>query len=349
MKGVALACYTLFFCVILKIVINYEREKYNMKRKINIANFNLTYGDNDEPMLSHFDDILYPALKSNIKKESFNRTGTTTSYFLMDIKIENNKSNNYILTGLIVKDTILEIKSQMNGDNLVDTDYTYKSAPYSYFCINLINHRMYLVKNQSGSPDLRSFKSTVEFILREYVNKRNQELNDEKDLLPVPFIEVLGIPYYAKIQEELQKVEKIQSLTLNFFPLNGDTDFSEAFKSVSDIRINIDSKNGSVKYNNPKNIEKVGELLKETNGTVDPKVRVKYKNSSRTATIEGSQLTEQMTVELTDSEEGIKEYNNIQQISNSMEKSETLNNIKGNHKKIYDNYKNKIISMLNKK
>lgn len=45
-----------------------------MKRKINIANFNLTYGDNDEPMLSHFDDILYPALISNIKKESFNRT-----------------------------------------------------------------------------------------------------------------------------------------------------------------------------------------------------------------------------------------------------------------------------------
>lgn len=89
--------------------------------------------------------------------------------------------------------------------------------------------------------------------------------------------------------------------------------------------------------------------MKETNGTVDPKVRVKYKNSARTATIEGSQLTEQITVELTDSEEGIKEYNNIQQISNSMEKSETLNNIKGNHIKIYDKYKNKIISILNKK
>lgn len=32
-----------------------------------------------------------------------------------------------------------------------------------------------------------------------------------------------------------------------------------------------------------------------------------------------------------------------------MEKSETLNNIKGNHIKIYDKYKNKIISILNKK
>ena len=42
-----------------------------MKRKINIANFNLTYGDTDEPMLSHFDDILYPALTSNIKKRKF--------------------------------------------------------------------------------------------------------------------------------------------------------------------------------------------------------------------------------------------------------------------------------------
>ena len=318
-----------------------------MKRKINVANFNLTYGDTDEPMLSHFDDILYPALKSEIKKQSFN--GSTISNFLMDVKIEKNKNDNYILTGLIVKDTVLEIKSQMNEGNLVDTDYTYQSAPYSYFSINLINHRMYLVKNQNGSPDLRTFKSTVDYILKEYVNNKNLEIKEESDLLPVPFVEILGIPYSAKIQEELQKVEKIESLTLRFFPLNGDTDFSEAFKGVSDIRKIIDSKTGKVQYNSPKNIDSVGSLLEETNGTVDPTIRVKYKDSDRKATIKGSQLTEQITVELSESDEGIKENDNIQQISNSMEKSETLNNIKGNHKEIYDKYKDKIISIIKNK
>lgn len=318
-----------------------------MKRKINVANFNLTYGDTDEPMLSHFDDILYPALTSGIKKQSFN--GSTISNFLMDIKIEKNKNGNYILTGLIVKDTILEIKSQMNGENLVDTDYTYQSAPYSYFCINLINHRMYLVKNQNGSPDLRTFKSTIDYILKEYVNTKNLEIKEEIDLLPIPFIEILGIPYSAKIQEELQKVEKIESLTLRFFPLNGDTDFSEAIKGVSDIRKIINSRTGNVKYNNPKNIDSVGLLLEETNGTVDPTIKVKYKNSDRKATIKGSQLTEQITVELSESDDGIKESNNIRQISNSMENSETLNNIKGDHKKIYDKYKDKIRTIIKDK
>ena len=32
-----------------------------------------------------------------------------------------------------------------------------------------------------------------------------------------------------------------------------------------------------------------------------------------------------------------------------MEKSETLNNIKGNHKEIYDKYKDKIISIIKNK
>ena len=204
---------------------------------------------------------------------------------------------------------------------------------------------MYLVKNQKGSPDLRTFKSPVEYILKEYVNKKNLEI-EEDNLLPIPFVEILGIPYYTKIREELKKVEKINSLSLRFFPLNGDTDFSEAFKWVSDIRKEIDSKTGKVQYNSPKNIEMVGILLEETNGTVDPTIKVKYKDSEKEATIKGDQLTEQISVELTETEDGIKESNNILQISNSMEKSETLNNIKGNHIEIYNKYKYKILSLL---
>lgn len=309
-----------------------------MRRKINIANFNLTFGADEEPMLSHFDDIVYPAFLSGIKKVGFNEF--ETSIFLHNVKIEKDYLDDYMLTGLIVKKTILEIKSQIEGDELIDTDYEYPTAPYSYFCINLKNHRMYLVKNQNGSPDIRTFQSTVLYILKEFVANKNKDIIDDADKLPTPYLKIIGVPFKANINEELKKVEKISSLTFKFFPLNGDTDFSDSFENISNLRKNLDSKTGKIIYNSPKNIDSVADLLEQTRGTVDPILKVKYAGGDKESTIRADKLSEKINVEMDD--EGLKEKN-ISKIQRTMRKSETLNDLKGNHTEIFEKYKNKIL------
>ena len=40
-----------------------------MKNNVSVANFNVTFGKKDEPMLTYFNTIIYPAFKSGLKRE----------------------------------------------------------------------------------------------------------------------------------------------------------------------------------------------------------------------------------------------------------------------------------------
>lgn len=109
--------------------------------------------------------------------------------------------------------------------NLVERNDVYPTAPFSTFIVYLKNHRMILVENQKGSPSLDSFRSTVKYILDTYVARENHsrmELN--KVQLPIPLVSVVGIPPKGGMVAALKQVEKISTLTLKFYPLNGDGD-----------------------------------------------------------------------------------------------------------------------------
>ena len=121
-----------------------------------VANVNVVFGEQEEPMVYHIDDIIIPALTSGIFRES----GKKTRFLFNDVSLRH-FSGEYVICGLLIKDTILEIQSEYDDEvGLIETDKSMQSAPYSLFMIYLKNHRMVLVKNQKGSPDIRSFKST---------------------------------------------------------------------------------------------------------------------------------------------------------------------------------------------
>lgn len=57
--------------------------KGNMEtKKMTVANINMVFGK-EEPMIYHLDDIIVPALNSQIKKKS----GRDTRFFFEDVKI----------------------------------------------------------------------------------------------------------------------------------------------------------------------------------------------------------------------------------------------------------------------
>lgn len=245
---------------------------FKNEKKVSVANFNVVFmTENEErPLLDFFDIILMPALKSGITRHQGNNT-----YLLMDIEVKTDEYDDYVLTGLIVKSTILEVKSMFDEyGNLVERDDVYPTAPFSTFVIYLKNHRMILVENQKGSPSLDNFRSTVKYMLDTYIareNHRRVECNEEQ--LPIPLVSIVGIPPKGGMIAALKKVEKISTLTLRFYPLNGDGDLelSGIMSGVTkELRRKIGSDRGSLTYRSPKNINGVIEIVEAAEGTLEP-------------------------------------------------------------------------------
>ena len=133
----------------------------NSDRIMHFANFNITYGPNEEPMLSHFEDIIYPAFLSDYKR---GKTDERPLFYMSDVKIKVIEDD-YVLVGNYIKDTQYDVHTTIQDGELVSTPSSVPTAPYSRFIIFLKNHRMILVRNESQSPDIRSFQATVRVIV----------------------------------------------------------------------------------------------------------------------------------------------------------------------------------------
>ena len=131
-------------------------------KEAQVANFNVVFGENEEPMLNYFDTIIYPAFMSELKRKE-----KDAEYFFHGVQLLESGICGYVLVGKIVKKTTLEVYSDVDeSGRLIEKDERYSSAPYSTFAIYLKNHRMVLVKNQKGSPTLATFRSTANRIIQ---------------------------------------------------------------------------------------------------------------------------------------------------------------------------------------
>jgi len=269
-----------------------------MNKNLTIANFNITFGLKEEPLLNYFDKIVFPALTE--VHEDYKLIRDDNKYYLMGVEVKEYKNQDYeselVLTGLLVKETILEVKSQVDDKGaLHNTNLKYPSAPYSLFTIFLRNHRMVLVKNQKGSPDIRNFRSVVEFMIKKQTTKLNKE-RDKDNKLPYALVKVVGIPNSKGIKEALKNVKKINKLTLKFYPLNGEIDYSNAFSFISDLRLKSGAQNGSVDILSPKSKVGVKEIVSKTEGLVEPIIKVEYKSGGK-GTITDNELSENISLD----------------------------------------------------
>lgn len=311
-----------------------------MKKNAQIANFNIVFGDEEKPMLDYFNNVIYPAFTSGIKKVS-----DDNEYLFKNVKIIESIDNKYILSGQFVKKTILEIKSDINeAGELIEKDEKHSAAPYSSFAINLMNHRMIYVPNQKGSPTLANFGSTVKYITSKYIKEKNSTLN-EKNKLEYAIVNIVGIPSAKSMDALLKNVEKITKLTLRFYPLNGDLNFSEVFDVVTkDIRESVGSKNGEIIFKSPKSINGVKNILEKASGTINPILNVITRDKIK-ATLKDYELSEKYELDFNDYSDFEDESS---QIISKMSTIETLNYMNESHKEIYERNKTKILPFVKK-
>ena len=317
-------------------------------KKANIANFNIVFNSKDgevknSPMIEYFNEIVYPALK----QEKIISNNNDLNYLLMDVKLIELKDENLALCGIIVKDTILEIKSKLIEGELENTDESYETSPYSIFCIYLKNHRMILVRNQKGSPDLKSFSSVIKKLINSYIHENNGLRKKKKEkLLPKADINVVGIPIKGSLKSQINKIEKISKLKMNFYRLNSDTDMSEINNFFRKNFLNdLESETGNIEANSPKNRDKIVELVESSEGMAKTTV-TGFLSGNRPIKISNNKLSEITNISI-DSGKSITE-----QIKHVGKIGMTIENVMltgDENKKSYEKYKPKLKELVFRK
>ena len=277
-------------------------------KKMYLANFNVTFGDKEEPLLSWLDEFVLPAMNSGIKR----KVSEKLSYMFQNVEIVK-YNDEYVLEGILIKDTILDIYNQLDEEaELIDTEQHPKSAPYSAFIVYLKNHRMVLVKRQSGSPDLRSFSATLIDVIKEYRRKENKIRRTHKEsLLPYMVCGIKGIKNEKDIQTALKDVKRIKKLTLKVLPQNNEIGglYGIIDGLQEELRKKSQSKALSVVVTSPNSKKGVEEIIKSTENLVEVSMDVEYysdgidsdgKERKRTGKIKDSDISQTMDIQITD-------------------------------------------------
>ena len=316
------------------------------EKKVSVANFNVVFMENEteSPLLDYFDTIVMPAFKSGITRSQGDNT-----YLFLDVEVQQDSDMEYILTGLIVKSTVLEVKSMFDEfGNLVERNDIYPTAPFSTFVIYLKNHRMILVENQKGSPSLDSFRSTAKYVLDTFIVRENHiRMEQDRELLPVPLVSIVGIPPKGGMIEVLKQVEKISTLTLKFYPLNGDGDIelSGIMDGVTkELRRRIGSDRGSVTYRSPKNINGVIEVVEAAEGTVEPVVVAKYPGRKGESTIKYHEISDRRKMTIPEGERKTELYSMIKQ----GKEIDSIKYTSEENNRIYQKNQDKIVQFIRK-
>lgn len=278
-------------------------------KKMFLANFNITFGNNEEPLLNWLDEFVIPAMNSKRVRKVSEKTST----MFENVRIVEIEKDCLVLTGIIIKNTVIDIYNQFTKEKgLIDTDEHHDSAPYSVFMIFLHNHRMALVKRQSESPDLRLFSSTFVDILKEYRKDENRKRKEENiPLLPYAINGIKGIKDEKDISKALQSVKKINKFTLKLLPRNNEWGGLDGLIDGIDEEIRKASSGKSLKIivPSPKSKSGVEKIIKNTNGLVETELEVEYysdgfdeegKERKNKGRIKDNQMSQTIEVELSD-------------------------------------------------
>lgn len=255
----------------------------NDGKNIYFANFNITFGSNEEPMLEHFMDIIYPAFCSDYKR---GKEEKSPIFYFDDISIKE-YNQELVMVGNYIKNTKYEVYTSVMDGKLVSTPGSFPTAPYSRFIIFLKNHRMVLVKNEPNSPDVKSFQATVRTMIKDFTLKENRKIKDKNKKLPSALVNIIDIPLPNDIKTTLKEIKRIKSLKLRFFPLNGDINFIPLAQDIDNGIKNIKSKNAYVQFTSPQSKENVQKLIEDSAGMSVATLQVIDNNGNETKIKDG--------------------------------------------------------------
>ncbi|MHC1747454.1 MAG: hypothetical protein AB9856_03580 [Cellulosilyticaceae bacterium] len=254
------------------------------EKKMQFANFNITFGENNDPMLTHFEDIIFPAFTRGYMRGKENEYPQFSFSNVMIKEI----NEEYVLVGDYIKNTQYNVVTTMEGGELVSSPADIPTAPYSRFIIFLKNHKMVLTKNESLSPDIRSFQATVRAVLSQYTYEKNKELKEKNCKLPIACTNIVDIPLKEDIEQVLEDVNKIKWVNLRFFPLNNDINPLPMAQAVENEKKLLQSRIANVRFNSPQSKKGVQNMIEQTAGLAATTMEVEDRDGRIKKIKEGS-------------------------------------------------------------
>lgn len=309
----------------------------NSDKIMHFANFNITYGAKEEPMLIHFEDIIYPAFIADYKRW---KEGETSQFYFSDVKIKR-IGEEYVLVGNYIKDTQYNVHTTIHDGELVSTPSIVPTAPYSRFIVFLKNHRMILVRNESQSPDIRSFQATVRYLVNKYTKDKNSVMKEKEERLPTASINIVDIPLRKDVKEALKEVEKIKSLNIRFFPMNNDINPIPIANDIDREMKKIGSKRASLRFNSPESKEEVERVISDSAGLAVSTLEVKYENGN-VAKIKEGQISSSTRINLSGD---IQEENDVY-IVEQAKIGGAISNVSDDNQKLYERFKEAIAVLI---
>ena len=94
-------------------------------KQMYVADLNVVFGKKEEPLIKHIDDIVLPALQSRRYIESSERVG----YIFENVQLNEIEESEYIIQGILIKDTVLDIMSEYSSDRGLE-----KTNKHFIFC-----------------------------------------------------------------------------------------------------------------------------------------------------------------------------------------------------------------------
>ena len=191
------------------------------------------------------------------------------------------------MVGNFIKETQYKVVTTVQEGVLASTPADVPTAPYSRFIVFLKNHRMVLVRNETASPDTRSFQSTVRDILNQYVRNANRE-RSERDKLPIAIANIVDIPLKDSIADVLKNVNKVSWFKLRFFPLNNDLDPGPLTQHIREDMKKVGSKTTNIVFNSPNSKDGISKMIAESSGLAVASLQIVDNTGEKRRVKEGS-------------------------------------------------------------
>lgn len=146
------------------------------KSQATLANFNCTMNINgkSEPMLNFFESIILQALLD----KSLYRENSSGKYYIGDLKLIQLENGPIALVGKHVRKTKVTKWPDYNreSDSFIGESLQLNSSPHADFILLLHNHRLIYHTNQSGTPPVASFGTTIKVIVNKFVTAIRKDL-----------------------------------------------------------------------------------------------------------------------------------------------------------------------------
>ena len=306
------------------------------EKSMQFANFNITFGENDAPMLKHFSDIIFPAFSVDYirgKRDSVPR------YFFAGVEIKE-VDNEYVMVGNFIKETQYRVVTTVQEGVLASTPADVPTAPYSRFIVFLKNHRMVLVRNETASPDTRSFQSTVRDILNQYVRNANRE-RSERDKLPIAIANIVDIPLKDSIADVLKNVSKVSWFKLRFFPLNNDLDPGPLTQHIREDMKKVGSKTTNIVFNSPNSKDGISKMIAESSGLAVASLQI-VDNTGETRRVKEGSFSSTIKIEY----EGNIRPNGDEYLIIQAKKDGIISNVSPENERLYEQEKEHLKALM---